>query len=225
MNKEYIKKIVDEGRRFSELTKDNAIAKLTKDITTVFILNGLHRQIAAEAFAQEVQASVGSLYNELMTDPSYASIRDTEIAYIFSEGMKGRLGSDKDVVITYKSMLRWIEGYLNHQERRDAMAIVAKERYVEPTRQIAVRNVTDDDIMNDIKLALNDYLEYKRQKIERASNNLPKRFGELALPYLVKDLGGSKMRYLIREGYAKDGEQFVDVLERAISHGKVFKKV
>jgi len=224
MTADYIKALMTEGRKFTEMPKDEALRYLRKQITTMYILNGLHRQMQPEAFSQEVAAAATAMYNELVADPLYGGIRDTEIPYIFSEGMKGRLGTDKDIVVTYKSLLRWIEGYLKHDERREAVRQIVNDRYIEPTRQITTqRTITDADIEKGIHEAYEAYVEWKQLKMQRKDG--PQPLGVLAVPYLVRDLGGRKMEYLVRNGKAREGETFEDVLERARKNKGEFKKI
>lgn len=223
MNADYIKALMQEGKRYTEIPQGEAVKNLRKQITAMYILNGLHRQMQTEAFSQEVEAATKAMYGELMTDPMYGGIRDTEIPYIFSEGMKGRLGTDKDIVITYKSLLRWIEGYLKHEERNAAVKEVIAARYTEPARQIEkTRSYTDEDIRKGILEAFDQYLEWKQLKMQRKDG--PQPVGVLAVPYLVRDLGGRKMEYLIRHGYAQEGESFEQVLEKARKNADQFRQ-
>ena len=219
MNAEHIKELMKAGRKFSEIGQEEAIAMLKKQIVTVYLLNGLHRQITAEMLDQEAMAAANCLYVELVSDPLYSGIRDNEIAYIFMEGTKGRLGSDKDIVLTAKSLLRWMDGYLKHDERKLAVNKLVEERYVEPSRQITNQRVyTDEERRASILEALEDYKHFKLNPPPTTRGKGPRRMNDL-MPFSVRDFGGRKKDYLVANGYASDDESFEDIMERALRNG------
>lgn len=225
MDKKFIKALIESGKKFSEIPQKDAMEKLVKEIVKVYTLNGLQRNMSPEAFSQEISACAMTLYEDLMTDTKYKSIRNTEISYIFSNGMKGRLGTDKDIVLTYKSLIRWVEGYVSHRERLAAVTEYMNESYVEPARQLPRRVFTEEDTWRSINRALEDYLEYKNQKPKAGRGGQPRRLFDTAVPYLIKDISGAFIEYMLKHGYAKEGEVFLDVLDRAVANGGKFLKL
>lgn len=225
MDKKFIKALLEAGKKVSEMPQDEAVAMLNNEIMRVYILNGLHRNMGSEAFRQEVASCAVNMYNDFVSDSKYVGIRDKEVPYIFSNGMKGRLGTDKDIVLTYKSLIRWVEGYVTHRERQAAVTDFINETFVEPARQIPRYIVTEEDTRNNIRQALQDYIEYKNAKPKLGRGGEPRRMFDTAVPYLIKDLSGAYIEYMRKHGYARDGETFIDVLERAVANGGKYVKL
>ena len=225
MDRKFIKALMANGTKMCEVPQDKAMTHITREVLRVYTLNGLQRNMSPEAFAQEIKACALALYDDFVHDSKYRNIRDTEISYIFSNGMKGRLGTDKDIVLTYKSLVRWMEGYVNHRERLGAVNDIITDSFIEPARQIPRYVVTEEDTRNNIEQALKDYIEYKRVKPKSGRGGDPRRLFDTAAPYLIKDYSGAFIAYMIKHGYARDGEKFIDVLDRALANGGKYVKL
>ena len=234
MDRNFIKIMIEEGTKFSDLPQEKAFVLLNNQLVEVYVKNGLHRTMTDEKFNEEIKIGAGMLYKDITEDKVYRTIRDTEFHYIFSEGMKGRLGADKDIVITHKSILRWLEGYVNHIERKETARMYFDERKHAP-KQLSVHEMTDDDYKRSINEVFKEYCEYRRKLEERskAMESGVKRklldfhtIGDvLGPPIGLNDYGGFRMGWLVKNGYAKKSEKLVDVFARAISNKGKFLKL
>ena len=234
MDKKFIKVLFEEGTPLAELPEGVALKKLNDEVMRVYIMNGLHRGLQPNEFAEEVRICTAALYGELTTDPSYRMIRDKEIPYIFSNGMKGRLGTDKDINLTYKNLLRWVEGYVKHQERREAVDMIAEERKPKPV-QLPPHEMTDDDYKRMVGNAWTDYREFKeaqkkRQESEperKTDSRGPRSIEEImgGVPLSCMDYGKQRISYLRRKGFASETESLLDVFDRAYRNGGMFERV
>lgn len=233
MDRKFIKILIDNGKPFSEMASEAALILLNNQITEVYIKNGLHRTMTEEKFNEEVKFNAAALYKEIIDDKAYAKIRDQELHYIFSEGMKGRLGTDKDIVITFKSMLRWIEGYVHHAEYKEACRIYYEER-MPKAPELPAHEMTDDEYKASIRRVYDEYVEYRKKLAEREAQiakgikswerNITTIGEALGPPFELNDFGGFRMKWLIENGYAIDGEKLVDVFARAMANGGKFQK-
>ncbi len=238
MDKKFIKVMIEEGRPIADIPQEEALTRLNNDIMTVYVMNGLHRGMQPEAFKEEVRTCTLAMYQELTTDPKYKTIRDKEIPYIFSNGMKGRLGTDKDIGLTYKNLIRWVEGYVCHQERRDALRSYYDDLAPKP-KALPPHETTDDDRRRMVETAWEDFKEYK-QKYEELKKSVeaeiakkgyqkwePKTIGDAMgrVPITCLDYGKMRIDYLRRAGYAGEQESLIDVFERAWKNGCKFEKV
>ena len=234
MDKKFIKVLIEEGTPMSELTETEAKNVLNGEILKVYIMNGLHRGMEPKAFADEVHMCVVSLYNELTTDPSYMKSRDQEIPYLFSNGMKGRLGTDKDINLTYKNLLRWIEGYVRHPERKEALDMIAEERRPKP-KQLPPHEMTDEDYRRMVSNAWDEYRDFKEmQRVrheseseKKAADRGPRSVEEImgSMPISCMDYGKKRIEYLRRKGYASETDSLLDVFERTYKNNGKFEKV
>ena len=223
MDKKFIKVLIEDGVPLRELKQEDALKRLNNDIMTVYVMNGLHRSMQPDAFREEVRVCAVAMYNEFINDPLYKSVRDKEIPYIFSNGMKGRLGTDKDIVITCKSLLRWVEGYVNHQERRLAFKQLYDERMPKPP-QLPPREPTDEELRQNVVDAWNEYVDY-REKVSTenrtGSRESVKSIGEvIGVPVSCLDFGRFRIDYLRRRGYVKENEKLIDVFRRLYDGGR-----
>lgn len=231
MDRGSILTLISGGTAFSKLNEGNAIALLNNQIGEVYIKNGLHRTMSADKFNEEVKFCAVALYTEIMSDKAYRELRDMELHYIFAEGMKGRLGDDKSIVITYKNFLRWIEGYVKHAEYKEACRLWDEERKPKP-KPLQPHVWNDDDYRLSIRSAYDKYVKYRESLSKRDVMQQDMRLknvvtiGELIGPPLeIMDYGGIRMGWLKANGYARDGERFEDVLTRAMSNNGQFVKV
>lgn len=223
MDKKFIKVLIEEGTPLAEVPVEQAIAKLNNDIMTVYVMNGIHRNMQPESFREEVRACAAALYQELTTDRAYKSIRDKEIPYIFSNGMKGRLGTDKDIVLTYKSLLRWVEGYVKHQERKDALSQHYEEHRPKPPK-LPPHELTDSECRRMVETAWEEFRRWKEamRRKEPAAKGGVRTIGEILsaeIPISCYDYGKLRIGYLRRTGYASSEESLLDVFERALLNG------
>lgn len=235
MDKRFIKVLIEEGRKFSEIPAEEALTKLNNDIMTAYVLNGLHRSMQPDAFKEEVRTCALAMYQELTTDPSYETVRDKEISYIFSNGMKGRLNTDKDIGLTYKNLIRWVEGYVRHQERRDALRMYYEDHAPKPP-QLPPHVTTDEEYRRMVNDAWSDFKEYKEAAVKRAEaikkgfakkagKHEPKAIGEvLGTPITCLDYGKIKIGFLRRIGLAGEDESLLDLFEREYKAGKTAKE-
>ncbi len=228
MDKRFIKALLEEGRRVTDIPQEDALVKLNNDIMTVYVMNGLHRGMKPEAFKEEVRTCAVALYQELTTDQLYKTIRDKEISYIFSNGMKGRLNADKDIGLSYKNLIRWVEGYVRHPERREALSQFNDERRPKAPK-LPEHKATDEDYTRMVNDAWSDWMEYKKaEELRKASikkgilkkSGYPKTIGEvIGLPISCQDYGKVKIGYLIKRNEARDGDTLVDVFTRSWDSG------
>ncbi len=189
MERNYIKQML-YGKPISETPEPEALVLINNLIVEVYIKNGLHRNMTEDKFSEEIKFNTASLYNDLVADPSYKHIRTQELKYIFTEGMKGRLGTDKDIVITYKSLLRWVEGYITHEERIQAVRLYNAERYA-AIPKVAAPKPKEIDVKESVKKAYADYLAFINKKSDgdmpRGIVSIGEAFG---LPITCRDYGG-----------------------------------
>ena len=234
MDKDTIIKQMEAGTPLREMYEIAALTFLNNAIMKVYILNGLNRQIPQDRFNEEVQFCAAALYKDIVSDARYSKLSDKEIEYIFSEGMKGRLGSDKDIVITCKSLLRWIEGYVTHGEYKEARRAYLDSR--RPVQQsLPRREWTEEDYRRITKEAYAAFKDYRKRC---GDGILPgadvatgiKPIGELTgcksgAPNSLADFGKLRLSWLVSKGYAKEGEKLEDVFGRAMANGDKFEKV
>ena len=228
MDRRFIKALLEEGRKIVDIPQEDALVKLNNDIMTVYVMNGLHRGLQPEAFKEEVRTCAVAMYQELTTDPTYQSIRDREVPYIFSNGMKGRLNTDKDIGLSYKNLIRWVEGYVNHHERKEALRLWREEHKPQPP-QLPPHVTTEDDYIRMVDEAWADYREYRlneekrKEAIEKGEykkSKLPKSIGEvIGFPITCHDYGKLKIGYLITIGQAKEGDSLSDIFSRRWESG------
>lgn len=234
MEKKSIIKAMEEGMLISEMSEEAALTFLNNKIAEVYIINGLHRQVQPDKFNEEVRFCATALYKDILSDAKYSRLHDSEIGYIFSEGLKGRLGTDKDIVITCKSLLRWIEGYVTHFEYREARREYLDSRRPVP-KALPRHEWTDDDYRRIVKEA---YAEYKAYRESLSDDALPspevapgiKFIGDLmgcksGAPASLADFGKVRTSWLVSKGYAKEGERLVDVFARVMANGDKFERV
>lgn len=214
MDKRFIKALIENGTPFCNLKREVALALLNNEVMGVFIKSGVHRQMASERFNEEVKFCALQLFEEILSDAKYSRIRDNELHYIFSEGIKGRLGLDKDIVITFKSLMRWIEGYVSHFEYKEAISKFILEHQPKPVA-IPSREWTDADSEQVVKETLNEYIQFRSQECERGCRSV----GDILLkPISLADYGGIRRKWLMKYGYMSDGETLVQVFDRAMSN-------
>lgn len=234
MDKETIIKQMEEGVLISEMSEAAALTFLNNKIAEVYVINGLHRQIQPDKFNEEVRFCAATLYKDILSDAKYSRLHDKEVEFIFSEGLKGRLGSDKDIVITCKSLLRWIEGYVTHYEYKEARRAYLDSRRPVP-KALPRHEWTDEDYRRIVKEA---YAEYKVYRERFSNDTLPspdivpgiKSVGELmecksGAPASLADFGKVRTSWLVSKGYAKEGERLGDVFARALANGDKFERV
>lgn len=234
MDKDSIIKAMEEGVLITEMSEVAALTFLNNKIAEVYIINGLHRQIQPDKFNEEVRFCATALYKDILSDVKYSRLHDKEIEFIFSEGLKGRLGSDKDIVITCKSLLRWMEGYVTHFEYREArLAYLDSQRPI--PKALPRHEWTDEDYRRIVDDA---YAEYKAYRESLSDDAFPspdivpgiKSVGELmgrksGAPASLADFGKVRTSWLVSKGYAKEGEKLEDVFARALANGDKFERV
>ena len=228
MDKKFIKVLIEEGRPLHELKPEEALTRLNNEIMTVYVMNGLHRSMQPEAFREEVRTCAVAMYNEFVNDPLYKTVRDKEISYIFSNGMKGRLNTDKDIGLSYKNLIRWVEGYVNHPERKEALRMWFDEHRPKPP-QLPPHVTTKEDYIRMVNEAWADYREYKLNEESRQEaikkgaykkSRQPKAIGEvLGFPITCNDYGKVRIGYLISIGEAKEGDCLADVFGQSWNSG------
>ena len=128
-------------------------------------------------------------------------------------------------MLTYQGLIRWVEGYVTHRERQAAVTDFINDTFVEPSRQLPRYIYTEEDTWRSINQALEDYLEYKNLKPKAGRGGQPRRIFDTAVPYLIKDISGLFIEYMRKHGYARDGETFIDVLDRAVANGGKYVKI
>ena len=229
MDKKFIKVLIEEGTPICDLAPEKALTILNNEIMTVYVMNGLHRSMQPESFKEEVRACAATMYKEFTTDRLYKSIRDKELSYIFSNGMKGRLGTDKDIVLTCKSLLRWVEGYITHAERKQAMSDYIDDKAPKPA-QLPRHELTDEEIKQKVTDAWADYVGYKRSKCLHVEKDgtfeTVRTIGDaISMPITCLDYGRIRLDYLVRNGYASETDSLVNVFERAYRNEGRFEKV
>lgn len=234
MDKDTIIRHMECGTPIRDLDETSALTRLNNEIMKVYVMNGLHRQMQSDRFNEEVGFCASTLYGDILSDTKYSRLRDSEIGFIFSEGMKGRLGTDKDIVITCKSLLRWIEGYVTHFEYKEARRAYLDSRRQTP-KALPRHEWTDDDYRRIVDDAYTEYKDYRRRM---SDSSLPspevvpgiKTIGELmgrasGAPASLADFGKIRTAWLVSKGYAKEGERLAEVFARAFANGDRFVKV
>jgi len=226
METDRIKELIESGTPICQLDKEGAKRLLKYQATNAFIKVGVHRSMTPDAFQQEVEFCAEMLYNDIVDDPRYKNIRDKEFPYLFSEGVKGRLGADKDIVLTYKSIIRWIEGYVTSQIRKDAVVMYMAEKEAR-TPKLAAHEITDEELKVKVLDAWTAYQQYRCSKrLNDLSDDSPRTVGEaIGMPIECLDYGRIRADYLVRIGYARPDEKLVDVFGRAYDNGGKFVKV
>lgn len=227
MDKERITQLLKIGQYVYQVPEEKMLGLLRREITDAFVKNGVHRGMAKENFEQEVAFCAKRMHEELLADRAYSHIRDAEIPYIMSEGIKGRLGTDKDIVLTYKSIVRWIEAYVSSPIRREAVDSHIKEiqrnRALPPSKEMS-----DEDrkrMVNDAWHEFITHMESLEKRTKGVSIGEVKPLGEFVFPLSCCDYGGIRLEYMREHGYAGEDDSFVDVLERAYNNGKRFVKI
>lgn len=205
-----------------------AQAKITEAVKEVFIKFGVHRTVNEQRFIEEYTGTAMMLYNDITTDSRYRYLRTSEIPYCFNNGVKGRLSKNTDVVVSYKTLICWIENYISHPEYQEAVSIL-RNKPVPVAQQIAdTSTLTDGDIQDLVKTSFNDYIGYlarEKARKERKPNDILS-IGELvALPITCKDYGRTRINWLVENGFARDGESLTDVFDRAIKNGNRIERI
>lgn len=198
--------------------------KIREKITLLFIKVGLQRSMDGDRFSQEVQLAAHSLLEDIVADSKYWGLRIEEIEYCFNNGLKGRLSDDKDIVVSYKTIIRWLEKYVSHPVYRDAVTSI-RNRPVPPERQIAPHKTTEEDIKKSISEAYKDYVAYMSAGVKKATDGI-KTLGEaIGMPITCMDYGGIRRRWLVSNGYANEGDSLANIFEKARRNGGKFVKV
>ena len=234
MDKDTIIRHMECGTPIRDLDETSALTRLNNEIMKVYVMNGLHRQMQSDRFNEEVVFCASTLYGDILSDAKYSRLRDSEIGFIFSEGMKGRLGTDKDIVITCKSLLRWIEGYVTHFEYREAQRAYLESR--RPARkELPRREWTDDDCRRVVYEAYSEYKAYRGSLGDSPLQNpdvVPgiKTIGDLmgrkaSAPASLADFGRIRISWLVSKGFAREDEKLGEVFDRAMANGDRFVRV
>lgn len=223
MDSKFIKVLIEEGPLLVE--HPQSLELVTACIKEAFIKTGLHRRMTSDQFSQEVNINAALLLKDISEDKKFRQLRAKELNYCFSNGLKGRLGSDKDIDLTYKSLVRWIEGYINHEERKKALSEYVESKRPKP-KQLPPAPY---DGVSDIKESFADYCEFQEKKKERKKkideyrkhgwkppkDDGIKTIGEIeGVPFSCQDWGKIKIGFLSQRGIAKDGESLIDVFDR-----------
>lgn len=208
-----------------ELLKDeNSEAYLVQEITAIYIKFGLHRKVDANKFQEEVNICAGLLIGDISNDPKYRHLRTREIGYCFNEGLKGRIGENDLSIISYKTLIRWIESYVNHDERKIALRAYQEDQDKKPElKPHDCKKVEDDLMFNVIGASVKSYMDYCDRQINKKSGSLS-RIGAGQLPLDCIDYANVMIDFLRGKGYATHDEKFIDVLKRArTNNGKLLK--
>ncbi len=207
MRKESIKILIEQSPLL--VTYPQAEKVLTDNITEAFIKTGLHRRLDDAKFKQEIKATCGMLLRDIQNDDAYSTLRVREINYCFSNGLKGRLGIDRDIDLTYKSLVRWIEAYVRSSERRAAL----EEYLVEQTPKVAIPERIDYDAKGSVVNAYVEFCDYKSRLEQARMQGEIQDVGSLALPMSCIDYGYVKMRYLKEKGADFGFEKLKELFE------------
>lgn len=212
----------------------NAKTEMVQAITDVYLKTGMNRTLTKEAIVQEVAIFSSQLLADIADDPKYKNLHTKEISYCFNNGMKGRLGTDKDIVIKYMTLLRWLEGYVSHPQYRDAIDSI-RNKPVPVEMRLEAHEFNEEDVKKSIIKAYNDFVEYKAGEKERKAylEDLEKHpykkvvaIGDaFGVPLSCMDFGRLRIEWLIKNGYAHSYEKFIDALERAHRNGGKFEKI
>jgi len=227
MDKDKIIELMTYGRKIAAVPEEAALKVLREEVTYTYIKAGVNRTMGAEAFKQEVAFCAKQLREEMLEDRIFSQLRLEEVHYILSEGIKGRLGTDKDVVLTFKSIVRWMEAYVMHPIKREAAAKYWDDNKPAPKQLTKGKPLTDDERRATVKEAWEDYKAFR----EKQSGAKKKKADFLTigdtfeLPFLCYDRSGMRLAYMKEKGFATDEDTFVDVLERAYANGGKFVKV
>lgn len=227
MDKDKIIELMTYGRKIATVPEEAALKVLRDEVTYTYIKAGVNRTMGGEAFKQEVAFCAKQLRDEMIEDRLFCQLRLEELHYIMSEGIKGRLGADKDVVLTFKSIVRWIEAYVMHPIKREAAAKYLEDKTTAQNQLTKGRPITDEERRASVKEAWEDYKAFKqKQAVAKKKKADFLTIGDaFELPILCYDRSGMRLAYMKEKGYANEDDSFVDVLERAYANGGKFVKV
>jgi len=230
MEAAHIKELM--GQNNPLIMQNDALKVLSALVTEAFVKTGVHRSMSSEQWTTEVEMCSRCLFDDLSQDTKWRNLSKDELSYIFSNGVKGRLTTDKDIVVTYKTFLRWIDGYFSHPayvEARKEYIVDCKNRMLAEEKKALPppKSITDDDKRRLVWDAFQSYCDFKRDAESRRNQDASTLMEIVApvRPSEIYDFSGLRRRYLVERGYAEEGESLSAVFERAISNGGKFLKI
>lgn len=204
-----------------------AVNHLIAPIREVYIMSGLHRSMTEERLAEECVVTAGMLYSDIKQDRKYKDLRIQEISYCFKNGFKGRLTKTVDDFVTYKTLIGWIEAYVNHYDYKCAIEAIYN-RSIPPEKQIPVHQMTEQEIKTAIWEAFKEYKEYKRQEPETTQVKVSRPISiaeAIKLPITCIDYGGFRLKWMRENNYAKADESLANAFERILRNGEKWEKL
>lgn len=224
LDREHIQSLIADGAPLA--SSPDAPGIVTSCVREVYIKAGLHRRMTGEQLTQEVALGAGMLLKDISSDRMFRLLRTGELAYCFDCGLKGRLGQALGDV-SYRTLVSWIEAYVNSPERRGVQEDVCEERRREKAKaKLAAlpAHAVLEDIAEETRAAYREYRDWrdgggdpvpKPAKARRARGGGPVSIGAvLGVPISCRDFGRRKIRWLQEHGFAFDGETLMDAFGR-----------
>lgn len=220
MDEKSIKFLIDEGQPVCDC--GYALGIIRKEVHEVFVKTGMHRRLNADDYSNEVSIISGLLLQDFRSDKLYRTMRIGEVGYCFSNGLKGRLGDNRNFDITYESLIRWVEAYVRHPARVAALEAHNREEYerkrLNEKKLIACPKY---DAEAETKKAFEDYCKYReRMSRMKASSKEPRRIGDLSVPISCLDHGGMKMEWLRSRGLSGNRAKLVEIFAQRYDGGE-----
>ncbi len=221
LDRERIRLLIAEGAPL--VSSPDAPGIVTSCVREVYVKAGLHRRMTGEQLTQEVALGAGMLLKDISSDRLFRLLRTGELDYCFDCGLKGRLGQAFGDV-SYRTLVSWIEAYVNSPERREEQEAVYEERRRERARAEFVclpAHAVLEDIAEETRAAYREYRDWRdggggpNPKPVRARRGQPASIGEVfGVPISCRDFGQRKIRWLREQGVAFAGETLMDAFGR-----------
>ena len=220
--------LIREGKPMRELKREVGYAVLSMQTSKAYVAFGVQRGQNGGSLADDLRSLVSMLYTDVMEDKAYAELRDKEIPYIFSEGLKGRLSKTQDFSVNYKTIVGWMESYVNHQCYKDAVKEYQESLEPKPVALIEARKTLTDEQMRDWVLGTYaDFVEWKEERKKLLAKPVPRylqTIGESS-PYPPTMTAGLYLKtdFLRKMGVQGEKESLVACFERLYRSGEGLK--
>lgn len=222
MEKREIRPLLDGVMAKTSLT---LLQVLENEIKALYAVFGKHHTMEPLVIAADVSFIAKRLNEAIKMDRKYASLRQSEIPYLFRQGSQGSLGTQYKGGISLAMVYAWLGEYMNSPERRGALSEwVAQHSADLPDNNgvYAGRKLTDEEMWQWVE---NNYNSYCRQLQLRSQKSVPTMLKSSDVPWAGRDVSGLLTKFLTERGYMKVEEKFYQFLDRAIENEGIFLKV
>ncbi|OFY43969.1 MAG: hypothetical protein A2X18_07520 [Bacteroidetes bacterium GWF2_40_14] len=214
-------KVIEGIIKVSPLARkdEKAFSEIRSAIYVVYVQTGSYRNIEKSALDDEIDLYTSMLINDLNDDRKLKTIHTSEIGYCFNNGIKGRLSTDKDMIVSYKTLVRWLDAYVDHSERRIAFtnsSRISEAKRIEQRTSPEERRISMEKMINE---AYQDYEKFYSAPKVKITGRI-KMIGEVmsdTLPFSVKDYGGIKRAYLASTNKIKNEKNLVEYFDKCIA--------